>query len=114
MAQIVKCTPILNQENIHDNKYLFIYSQNLINNEKVLEEIDNPHKSVDDFLRDICDSDLRCRHPIFSMDHKAFQIIAYYDDVELANPIGYQVKKHKVGEYKSNKLLIVECHKAKY
>jgi hypothetical protein len=32
------------------------------------------------------------------VDNKALQIIGYYDDVELANPIGYKVKKHKVGE----------------
>ena len=69
-----------------------------MNNENVLEEIDNPHESNDGILRDICDGDLTFNHPIFSVDNGALQIIGYYDDVELANPIGYKVKKHKVGE----------------
>ena len=47
----------------------------------------------------ICDGNLTFNNPIFSVDNKALQIIGYYDDVELANPIGYKVKKHKVGEW---------------
>lgn len=37
------------------------------------------------------------QHPLFSNDPKALQIIAYYDEVEMCNPLGSHVKKHKLG-----------------
>ena len=41
--------------------------------------------------------DLYLKHPIFSTDPHALQIILYYDEVEIANPIGCFVKQHKIG-----------------
>ena len=38
-------------------------------------------------------------HPLFSADPKALQIIPYYDDVEIVNPIGSRTKTHKLGKY---------------
>ena len=71
----------------------------------MLYEIDNPHESHDGILRDLCGGELIATHPIFAGNKRALQVIAYYDDVELANPIGYKAKKHKVGKY----MLIVLC-----
>ena len=36
-------------------------------------------------------------YPLFSQNPTALQIIAYFDEVELCNPLGTHVKKHKLG-----------------
>lgn len=48
-------------------------------------------------LEDFCDGNVFKEHPLFSCDSKALQIICYYDELEVANPLGAYVKKHKVG-----------------
>ena len=35
-------------------------------------------------------------HPLFSSDPSALQIIAFFDELELCNPLGTHVKKHKL------------------
>ena len=58
----------------------------------------NPHISADeDILGDFCDGSLFQAHPLFSLDVYALQIIAYYDDLEIVNPLGSFVKRHKLG-----------------
>ena len=52
---------------------------------------------TDGFLNDFCDGERFRNHPLFSQDHKALQIIAFYDELEVCNPLGSHVKKHKVG-----------------
>lgn len=34
---------------------------------------------------------------LFSVDKSALQIVAYYDKLELCNPLGTHVKRHKLG-----------------
>jgi len=34
---------------------------------------------------------------MFSSDPHALQVVAYYDEIEVVNPIGSCVKKHKFG-----------------
>ena len=36
-------------------------------------------------------------HTLFSSDPHALQIIAYFDELEVCNPLGSHVKKHKLG-----------------
>ena len=36
-------------------------------------------------------------HPIFSVKENALQIFGYYDDLELANPLGSKSKIRKIG-----------------
>lgn len=48
-------------------------------------------------MEDFCDGALYKNHPIFSTDPLALQVIAYYDELELCNPLGTHVKKHKLG-----------------
>lgn len=69
----------------------------LLQQPDILGEIDNFHGSRDDILRDMCDGDMFKKHPLFSTDEKAIQIIAYYDEVELCNPLGSNTKIHKLG-----------------
>ena len=63
----------------------------------VVGEIDNFHGSDSNRLNDMCDGSVFKNHPIFLFDKQAFQLIAYYDEVELCNPLGSYTKKHKIG-----------------
>lgn len=63
----------------------------------------NPHISSDGRLRDVCDGDYCKRHVLFGQDSTAIQVIAYYDDIEVANPLGSKRKKHKVGKFGSDR-----------
>lgn len=47
---------------------------------------------------DYCDGDEFKRHPLFSSQPHAIQIIMYYDDVEICNPLGSRRTKHKLGK----------------
>ena len=60
-------------------------------------EVQNPHPSVTNLLTDFCDGTLFINHPLFSNNKEALQIVAYYDDLEVVNPLGSYTKKHKFG-----------------
>ena len=47
-------------------------------------------------LRDHCDGEAYQQHPLFSDHVEALQILFYYDEVEVCNPLGSK-KKHKMG-----------------
>ena len=48
-------------------------------------------------LSDYCDGKFFDQHPLFSADPVALQLILYYDELELCNPLGSRRKKHKIG-----------------
>ena len=52
------------------------------------------HKSGDGKLRDLCDGSLHSRNNLA----KGLEIILYYDDVEICNPLGSKAKIHKLGK----------------
>jgi O-succinylbenzoate synthase len=52
-------------------------------------------------IEDFCDSEMYKKHPLFAQDPKALQIFLYYDEVELVNPLGSKVTKHKIGMYET-------------
>lgn len=56
------------------------------------------HQHSDGLLRDYCDGSAYKPHAVFSQNHQGLQMIAYYDDVEVCNPLGSKAKKHKLGE----------------
>lgn len=58
------------------------------------------HARSDDILGDICDGRRYKTHPLYSVDKTALQIILYFDELEVCNPIGSNRKKHKLGEIK--------------
>ena len=48
-------------------------------------------------LGDYCDgSDFKC-HPLYSSESRALQVLVYFDEVEVCNPLGTKVKIHKLG-----------------
>jgi hypothetical protein len=71
--------------------------EQLLNSNIVLSDVMKGHISTDGIMRDICDGNYCKSHALFGQDHTALQVIAYYDDVEVVNPLGSKRKKHKVG-----------------
>ena len=63
----------------------------------MLREIDRPHFSEDGKLRDVMDGTFYKQHPVFSKHCDAIQLFGYYDDLEIANPLGSKAKIHKIG-----------------
>ena len=67
---------------------------NILKLEDFQAEILNPHENQsNEQLNDFCDGSLFKSHYMFSSDPNALQIIAYYDELEVVNPIGLYVKK---------------------
>ena len=64
----------------------------MLSDATVIDQIEQPSNRVhsDGTLHDICDGELL-------QDPLALQIMAFYDEVELCNPLGTHVKKHKLG-----------------
>ena len=73
--------------------------QNLLSRDEIREQVDESGHRVrsDDVLEDYCDGSVYKAHPLFSTEPKSLQIIAYYDELELCNPLGTHVKQHKLG-----------------
>ena len=49
-------------------------------------------------MGDYCDGIIFKQHPLFSFEPHALQIILYFDDLELCNPLGTSAKIHKIGK----------------
>ena len=48
-------------------------------------------------LEDYCDGESFKVHPLFSRHKESLQILFYYDEVEICNPLGSSRGKHKLG-----------------
>ena len=68
----------------------------LLRDTTVLEQIEQLPKRInqDGKIEDFCDGERFKNHP---KDLSALQIIAFYDEVEICNPLGSHVKQHKLG-----------------
>lgn len=71
----------------------------LLQDESIQEEVHNCSARIhsDGKLEDFCDGSVFQQHELFSSNSEALQIVGYYDELEVTNPIGAYVKKHKVG-----------------
>ena len=65
----------------------------------LLSSVLRGHRNDCGLLNDFCDGSTYSKHPLFSV---TLEIMIYYDDVEVCNPLGSRSKKHKLG--KMNKL----------
>ena len=68
----------------------------LLTQKDVQKEVTSLHQSGSK-LEDFCDGSMYKTHPLFTSDPLALQVIGYYDELEVVNPIGSYVKKHKLG-----------------
>ena len=48
-------------------------------------------------MNDYCDGEAFKSHPLFSVQTNAIQILFYFDELEVCNPIGTKAKIHKLG-----------------
>lgn len=71
----------------------------LLSQEDVFQEVINGHVSNDGVLRDLCDGSIMKEHPLFTAQTKALQLVLYYDEFIVVNPIGSKVKKFKMGTF---------------
>lgn len=71
--------------------------KSLLSINEIQVEVLNPHFSDSNEMRDFCDGLQFKTHPLFSTNPTSLQIIAYYDELEVVNPIGSYVAKHKLG-----------------
>ena len=69
----------------------------MLNNTSVWEEINRPQVNCDGVMRDFGDGLFVKEHPIFSKYPNALQVVLYYDDLEICNPLGSSAGKHKLG-----------------
>ena len=70
--------------------------KSLLSIDSIVNEITEPRPSSR-LLHDFCDGVILGTHPFFSNDKQALQIVAYYDEIEVANPLGSYISKHKLG-----------------
>ena len=52
---------------------------------------------TDSYLADFCDGSFFKTHPLFQMYPDALQLILYYDELEVCNPLGSHSGIHKLG-----------------
>ena len=73
--------------------------RSLLTDPSVIDEIYQCPSRIhtDGIIEDVCDGKVFKNHPIFRNDPFALQIIIFYDELELCNPLGTHVKKHKLG-----------------
>jgi len=72
--------------------------QALLENPAVRQEVLVTHNSTSGFMRDFCDGEFIKQHPVFMKHPTALQIVLYYDDIEIANPLGSKAGIHKLGK----------------
>ena len=71
----------------------------LLSNPDVRNEIQKPHSRDDGMMMDFCDAHHVKNHKVFSSYPNALQFILYYDDIEVANPLGAKAGIHKLGMF---------------
>ena len=56
------------------------------------------HRHSGGVLCDYCDGEAYKSHPLYSTHVNSLQILLYYDELEVCNPLGSSKTKHKLGE----------------
>lgn len=62
----------------------------------VREEVETRHCSTDGVLRDFCDGSYVKQ--LAGVDNSTLLLAFYFDELEVANPLGSRRGKHKLGE----------------
>ena len=81
-----------------DMVYISILIQLLLSKADVMEEVlQKDHISEDGVFRDYCDGSFVRSHPMFQSSHETLLLSLYFDELEVANPLGSKRGKHKLG-----------------
>ena len=68
------------------------------------------HSSEDECLGDFCDGSLFKNHPLFSLEPHALQVMLYFDELEVCNPLGSSAKVHKLGRFVVSMFVVLIRH----
>lgn len=63
-----------------------------------MEEILTCRASQDGAYRDYCDGSFIKNHEMFQQNDEILQLVFYFDELEVANPLGSKRGKHKLGK----------------
>ena len=63
----------------------------------ICKQVLRPHAQTDGLLADFCDGSLFQSHPVFQDHLEALQLIAYFDEVEVCDPLASHSGVHKLG-----------------
>ena len=64
----------------------------------------NCHSRSDGNIGDYCDGELYRSIQLFKEHPNALQLVMYFDEVEVCNPLGPQSGVHKLGKSNHNKM----------
>ena len=74
--------------------------QQLLSNPKICDLVIRQHRQCKEgVLYDICDGECLKGNPIFQQNTNALQIVIYHDEIDVCNPLGSHVGKHKIDLY---------------
>ena len=68
----------------------------ILSKDEIVSEINSSPLESDGLIRDFRDGSIIQNNNAFTENHQQLQIIAYFDDVEVCNPLGSYTKKHKL------------------
>ena len=54
------------------------------------------HKRFDGIIGDVCDSELFQKYPSFQQHENALQLLVYFDEIEVCNPLAGHAGVHKL------------------
>jgi len=66
---------------------------------EVWHAVQHVHTTHNCVMRDVCDGSVCCENELFTRNPSALQIFLNTDDIEVVNPIGAHVKKHKLSMF---------------
>ncbi len=69
----------------------------LLQDPSVIAALEAPRVHRDGILVDLSDGTLVQNHPVLQEHPHALQLVGYYDEVEVCNPLGAKTKVHKMG-----------------
>lgn len=73
--------------------------KNLLMNEQILSNIENPKQHIDELYRTVLDGSHYRESDFFRNHNKSLAIIFYYDDLGVTNPLGGSSKLHKMSMF---------------
>jgi len=62
-------------------------------------QVEEGHIIANGKIKDFCDGSFYKNHPLFSSNSTALQIMTYFDEVDVCDPLGSKSSKHKIGLY---------------
>ena len=75
-------------------------------------QIEYDHSMTNGKIRDFCDGRFYKNHPLFSSNSSALQIMMYFDEFDVCDPLGSKSSKHKIGLY--SYILLCKAHEVKH